>query len=62
MRLLLLITFWSLLLYSCKEVTFQDTQPSGIPSLKELPFALRGVYQTYDDYSGKSAPLIPGMV
>lgn len=54
MRLFLLITFWSLLLYSCKEVTFRETQPAGIVPLKEVPLALRGVYQTYDRQTGET--------
>ncbi len=54
MRLLLLITFWSLLLYSCKEVTFREAQPTGIVPLKEIPGALRGVYQTYDKQTGET--------
>jgi hypothetical protein len=54
MRLLLLITFWSLLLYSCKEVTFREAQPSGILTLKEIPPELRGIYQTYDGQTGET--------
>jgi len=54
MRLLLLITFWSLLLYSCKEVTFREAQPMGITALKEIPPALQGVYQTYDKQTGET--------
>ena len=54
MRLLLLITFWSLLLYSCKEVTFREAQPAGIAPLKEIPLALRGTYQTYDKQTGET--------
>jgi hypothetical protein len=54
MRLLLLIIFWSLLLYSCKEVTFREAQPTGIAPLKEIPLALRGIYQTYDKQTGET--------
>jgi len=54
MRLLLLISFWSLLLYSCKEVTFQEAQPLGIASLKQVPPALQGVYHTYDRQTGET--------
>jgi hypothetical protein len=53
MRLLLLITFWSLLLYSCKEVTFVEAQPAGIAALKSIPSSLHGVYQTYDRQTGE---------
>jgi hypothetical protein len=54
MRLLLLILSWSLLLYSCKEVTFREAQPAGIATLKEIPLALRGTYQTYDKQTGET--------
>jgi hypothetical protein len=53
MRLFLLVLFWSALLYSCKEVTFSEAQPNGITPLKEIPSALRGVYQTIDQNSGE---------
>ena len=52
MRLSLLILSWSLLLFSCKEVTFKEPQPSGVPALKEVPAALRGTYQTFEQNSG----------
>jgi hypothetical protein len=54
MRLLLLLTFWSLLLISCKEVTFIEAQPAGITPLKEIPPALYGLYQTYDRQTGET--------
>jgi len=54
MRLFFLIAFWSLLLYSCKEVTFHEAQPAGIATLKEIPVALRGVYHTYDKRTGET--------
>jgi hypothetical protein len=54
MRLLLLITCWSLLLYSCKEVTFREAQPAGIASLKEIPLSIQGIYQTYDRQTGET--------
>lgn len=53
MRILLLL-FLSSLLYSCKEVTFQEAQPAGVAALRELPPALTGVYQTYDRQSGET--------
>jgi hypothetical protein len=53
MRVLPLIFFWSLLLYSCKEVTFTEPQPKGIASLKEVPMKLRGTYQTVDETTGQ---------
>jgi hypothetical protein len=53
MRVLPLILFWSLLLYSCKEVTFTEPQPKGTASLKEVPMKLRGTYQTVDETTGQ---------
>lgn len=40
----LLAIGWALLLASCKEVSFREPQPAGIPPLKEVPPALRGNY------------------
>ena len=54
MRLLLLVLVWSFLLYSCKEVTYREAQPAGVAALKEIPPALRGIYQTYDRQSGET--------
>ena len=54
MRVLLLIAFWSSLLYSCKEVTFREAQPAGIAQLKEIPLTLRGVYHSYDKQTGET--------
>jgi len=51
-RIFLLAFAWSALLYSCKEVTFKEPQPAGIPALKEVPFNLQGTYQTYEQTSG----------
>ncbi len=53
MRYLSLIVFWSALLYSCKEVTFTETQPKGVATLKEIPSALQGTYQTIDQPTGQ---------
>ncbi len=53
MRLLILILFWSTLLYSCKEVTFREPQPAGIAPLKEVPSAIRGSYATRDKATGE---------
>ena len=52
MRNLGLIVVWSLLLYSCKEVTFTEPQPAGVASLTEVPVALRGTYQTFEQSTG----------
>ncbi|CAN5402971.1 hypothetical protein BH10BAC4_BH10BAC4_00690 [soil metagenome] len=48
MRTLGLILVWSLLLYSCKEVSFREPQPAGVPPLKEVPKALQGRYVGID--------------
>ncbi|MBI3219390.1 MAG: hypothetical protein HYZ44_07750 [Bacteroidetes bacterium] len=48
-----LILFWSVMLYSCKEVSFTEAQPKGVAPLKEIPPALRGVYQTFDKTTGE---------
>lgn len=53
MRLLILILFWSTLLYSCKEITFREPQPAGIAPLREVPFAIRGPYTTRDKATGE---------
>jgi len=55
MRSILLATVWALLLASCKEVTFKEPQPAGVPTLKEVPASLRGTYQTYDQTNGDFA-------
>lgn len=44
MKIFVLILFWSLLLYSCKEISFKEPQPAGVEALKELPKALHGRY------------------
>ncbi|NOT75151.1 MAG: hypothetical protein HOP08_09505 [Cyclobacteriaceae bacterium] len=44
-----LIFVWSLLLYSCKEVSFREPQPVGVPALKEVPKALQGRYVGIDE-------------
>lgn len=54
MRLFLLVAFWCLLLYSCKEVTFLEAQPAGVAGLKQIPSGLIGAYQTYDKQSGET--------
>jgi len=53
MRLLTLILFWSLLLYSCKEVTFREPQSAGVAPLKEISRDLRGSYATRDKATGE---------
>jgi hypothetical protein len=53
MRLFVLIFGWSVLLYSCNEVTFHEAQPRGVTPLREVPPTLRGVYQTTDQTTGE---------
>ncbi len=53
MRILILILFWSSLLYSCKELTYRETQPAGIAPLKEIPITLTGAYATRDKATGE---------
>lgn len=53
MRLVTLTLFWSSLLYSCKEVTFREPQPTGVVALKEIPQVLRGPYATRDKATGE---------
>ena len=55
MKILIPVIFWSLLLYSCKEVSFREPQPAGVPVLKEVPAAIQGQYYTYDQVTGEKA-------
>lgn len=43
-RVFLLAAFWTLMLASCKEVSFREPQPAGVQSLKEVPPVLLGQY------------------
>jgi hypothetical protein len=52
MRYSLLILAWTLLLISCKEVSYKEAQPAGIESLKEVPPNLRGYFQAFDQTTG----------
>jgi hypothetical protein len=52
-RLLILILFWSLLLYSCNEVTYPEPQPVGVSALRNIPPALLGQYSTRDKSTGE---------
>ena len=49
MKAISLILFWSVMLYSCKEVSFREPQPAGVPALKEVPKALQGSYVGIDE-------------
>lgn len=48
LKLMTLILFWTLMLYSCKEVSFPEAQPAGVPALSEVPSPLRGTYTAVD--------------
>jgi hypothetical protein len=58
MRIAALIFFWSLLLYSCREVSYREPQPAGIQPLKEIPKQLLGEYVGIDDQGKDTATLI----
>lgn len=55
MKILFPVIFWSLLLFSCKEVSFREPQPAGVPVLKEVPVKIRGQYYSYDEVTGEKA-------
>ena len=55
MKIFFSLIFWSLLLYSCKEVSFREPQPVGVPVLKEVPATLQGQYFSYDQSTGEKA-------
>ncbi len=58
MRKLLLIVGWTLLLYSCKEVSFREPQPAGVAALTQVPPALHGNYVGIDDKGDDTDTLI----
>lgn len=53
-----LVIFWVLLLVSCKEVSFREPQPAGVPALKEVPASLRGNYVGVDNRGNDTDTLI----
>jgi hypothetical protein len=54
MKILIPIFFWlSLLLTSCKEISFKEPQPAGVSSLKEIPSELQGKYLARDKSTGE---------
>jgi hypothetical protein len=57
MKAIGLILFWTVMLCSCKEVSFREPQPAGVPSLKEVPKALQGRYLGMDE-DGKDADTV----
>ena len=55
MKALFLFAFWSLMLYSCKEISFKEPQPAGVAALKKVPSSLIGKYYSYDKTTGEKA-------
>ncbi|HCR53907.1 MAG TPA: hypothetical protein DIW27_05780 [Cytophagales bacterium] len=55
MKASLLILFWSLVLVSCKEISFEVPQPAGVKPLTEVPVNLRGHYLSYDERTGEES-------
>jgi hypothetical protein len=54
MRTLSLALFWiALVMSSCKEVSFREPQPAGVPALKEVPVSLRGKYRAHSQPNGE---------
>ncbi len=53
MKYFLLAGFWMMMLWSCKEVSYREPQPSGVQPLKEVPEKLRGTFQTIDPTTGE---------
>ena len=53
MKIALGILFWSVMLLSCKEVSFKEPQPIGVAPLKEIPKKLQGYYQANDEKTGE---------
>lgn len=58
MRIAGLALVWTLLLYSCKEVSFPVPQPADLPGLKEVPVRLRGEYVGIDEKGNDTDTLI----
>lgn len=53
-----MIVSWSLLLYSCKEVSFREPQPAGVASLAEIPKLLHGYYVAIGEKGNDTDTLI----
>ena len=58
MKTLGVIISLSLLFYSCREISFPEAQPAGVPALKEVPAALQGRYRGLDDKGNDTDTLI----
>lgn len=55
MRTSLLALAWIMLLVSCKEVSFKESQPAGIKPLTEIPSELQGQYLSFDNNTGEES-------
>jgi hypothetical protein len=53
MKNVIVFFLWSCFLYSCKEVSYPQAQPTGVESLKEIPESLRGTYQGVNKNTGE---------
>lgn len=49
MRIIPLLLLWSLLLASCREVTYREPQPAGVKALESMPASLLGKYIIRED-------------
>lgn len=49
----LLCCFWTLMLFSCKEVSFSKAQPTGVAALTQLPESICGEYLIRDKATGE---------
>lgn len=58
MKATFLLFIWALILYSCKEVSFREPQPAGVPALTEVPKSLQGHYLGIDDQGKDTDTLI----
>lgn len=58
MKALVILFPLVVLLHSCKEISFPEAQPAGIPALKEVPAVLQGRYNGIDDKGNDTDTLI----
>lgn len=54
MRLYWFILLGCSLLISCKEVSYPEPQPKGVPTINEIPATLHGQYLTRDKSTGET--------
>lgn len=55
---ILICGFWTMLLFSCKEVSFPKAQPAGIANLNQLPESICGEYIIRDKATGEISDTI----